>query len=134
MEIELPGIVAEVRADFERYEGVLGANDVVTFNSMFHKDLRVIRHGGTRILTVTIRLKASCCALASRTCAHDIKDRHQHLRLRPCRRLDTVSSRERARKGQPSDADLGSFSRRVARRRGTCEIHLRAKMIARGFD
>ena len=46
MEIELPGIVAEVRADFGRYEGVLGANDVVTFNSMFHKDSRVIRYGG----------------------------------------------------------------------------------------
>ena len=46
MEIELRGIVAEVRTDFERYEGVLGANDVVTFNSMFHKDSRVIRSGG----------------------------------------------------------------------------------------
>ena len=90
MEIKLPEIVAEVRTDFERYERALGANDVVTFNSMFHKDSRVIRYGGTQILTVTFRLQASCCALASRTCAHDFKDRHQHLRQRPCRRLDTV--------------------------------------------
>jgi len=90
MEIELPGIVAEVHTDFERYEGVLGANDVVTFNSMFRKDSRVIRYGGNENPYGYYQIEGFVCALASRTCAHDIKDCHQHLRQRPCRRLDTV--------------------------------------------
>jgi hypothetical protein len=50
MEIDLPGVVAEVRAEFERYEEALGANDVATLNSMFHKDLRTVRYGGNENL------------------------------------------------------------------------------------
>ena len=32
MEIDLPEVVAEVRADFDRYEKALGTNDVPTLN------------------------------------------------------------------------------------------------------
>lgn len=45
MEIDLPEVVAEVRAAFERYEQALVSNDVPTLNAMFHTDARTIRYG-----------------------------------------------------------------------------------------
>lgn len=45
MEIDLPEVVAEVRAAFERYEQALVANDVATLDAMFRKDSRTIRYG-----------------------------------------------------------------------------------------
>lgn len=50
MEIDLPEVVAEVRAEFERYEKALGENDVATLNATFRKDPRTIRYGGTESL------------------------------------------------------------------------------------
>jgi hypothetical protein len=45
MEIDLPEVVAEVRAAFERYEQALVSNDVATLDELFHKDPRTIRYG-----------------------------------------------------------------------------------------
>jgi hypothetical protein len=50
MEIDLPEVVAEVRAAFERYEKALVSNDVATLDALFHKDPRTIRYGGTETL------------------------------------------------------------------------------------
>jgi Protein of unknown function (DUF3225) len=50
MQIDLPEVVAEVRAAFDRYEVALGANDVATLDATFHKDSRTIRYGGTENL------------------------------------------------------------------------------------
>ena len=50
MQIDLPEVVAEVRAAFERYETALVANDVATLDALFHDDARTIRYGGTEIL------------------------------------------------------------------------------------
>ena len=50
MEIDLPEVVADVQAEFDRYEKALGANNVATLNSTFHKDPRTIRYGGTENL------------------------------------------------------------------------------------
>ena len=50
MEIDLPEIVAEVRAAFERYEKGLGENDVTVLNSTFRNDPRTIRYGGAENL------------------------------------------------------------------------------------
>jgi AtzH-like len=46
MEIDLPEVVAEVRAAFERYERALVSNDVAVLDSIFHDDARTIRYGG----------------------------------------------------------------------------------------
>jgi Protein of unknown function (DUF3225) len=46
MEIDLPEVVAEVRAAFERYEQALIGNDVEALDSLFHNDPRTIRYGG----------------------------------------------------------------------------------------
>ena len=50
MEIDLPDVVAEVRAQFDRYENALGSNDVATLGAIFHDDARTIRYGGAEIL------------------------------------------------------------------------------------
>jgi hypothetical protein len=46
MDIDLPDVVVEVTAAFERYERALMANDVATLNSLFRDDQRTIRYGG----------------------------------------------------------------------------------------
>jgi len=50
MEIDLPEVIAEVTAAFERYEKALVSNDVATLDEIFRKDSRTIRYGGTEIL------------------------------------------------------------------------------------
>ena len=50
MEIDLPEVVAEVRAAFDRYERALVSNDVATLDKLFHKDARTIRYGVGEIL------------------------------------------------------------------------------------
>jgi hypothetical protein len=44
MDIDLPEVVAEVRAAFERYEQAL-SNDVATLDGLFRQDSRTIRYG-----------------------------------------------------------------------------------------
>jgi hypothetical protein len=45
MEMDLPDVVAEVTATFERYEQALVLNDVATLDRMFRRDPRTIRYG-----------------------------------------------------------------------------------------
>jgi hypothetical protein len=45
MEIDLPEVVAEVRACFDAYEKALVNNDVAALNEMFRDDPRTIRYG-----------------------------------------------------------------------------------------
>jgi len=45
MEIDLPDVVAEVTAQFHRYEQALVSNDVAALDELFHKDVRTLRYG-----------------------------------------------------------------------------------------
>ncbi len=45
MQVNLPQVVAEVRAEFERYEKALVSNDVAALDKFFRDDPRVIRYG-----------------------------------------------------------------------------------------
>jgi hypothetical protein len=45
MRIDLPEVVAEVGAAFERYEQALVSNDIATLDALFHEDARTIRYG-----------------------------------------------------------------------------------------
>src|SRR3954469_13465681 len=45
MEIDLPEIVAEVKAAFDRYEAALTSNDVATLNAIFRDGPQTIRYG-----------------------------------------------------------------------------------------
>lgn len=44
MEIDLPEVLAEVRAAFQRYEDALNDNDVATLNELFWRSPRTIRY------------------------------------------------------------------------------------------
>jgi Protein of unknown function (DUF3225) len=50
LDIDIPEVVAEVKAAFDRYEKALGNNDVAALNSTFRNDPRTIRYGGTENL------------------------------------------------------------------------------------
>lgn len=45
MEIDLPEVVAEVKAAFDRYEKALMSNDVAALNSIFRDAPQTIRYG-----------------------------------------------------------------------------------------
>jgi hypothetical protein len=50
MECDLPEVIAEMKAEFKRYEQALVSNDVATLNAIFHNDPRTIRYGGSENL------------------------------------------------------------------------------------
>ncbi|MBR1208344.1 MULTISPECIES: oxalurate catabolism protein HpxZ [unclassified Bradyrhizobium] len=45
MEIDLPDVLAEVTAQFERYEKALVSNDVAVLDELFRNDSRTLRYG-----------------------------------------------------------------------------------------
>jgi len=50
MDIDLPEVVAEVRAAFDHYERALVTNDVAMLDALFRDDARTIRYGATESL------------------------------------------------------------------------------------
>jgi hypothetical protein len=50
MEIDLPDVLAEVTAQFERYERALVSNDVAVLDELFRDDSRTLRYGIGEIL------------------------------------------------------------------------------------
>ncbi len=45
MEVDLPDVVAEVAAQFQRYEQALVGNDVAVLDELFKQDSRTLRYG-----------------------------------------------------------------------------------------
>lgn len=45
MDIDLPDVLGEVTAQFERYEQALVTNDVAVLDELFRKDPRTLRYG-----------------------------------------------------------------------------------------
>jgi Protein of unknown function (DUF3225) len=45
MEVDLPDVLAEVTAQFERYEKALVSNDVTVLDALFRADGRTLRYG-----------------------------------------------------------------------------------------
>ena len=58
MDIDLPEVVAEVKAAFARYEQALVSNDVATLDAIFRDDPRTIRYGGAENLYGYAEIKA----------------------------------------------------------------------------
>ena len=50
MDIDLPDVLADVTAAFERYEKALVSNDVPVLDELFRDDPRTVRYGATEIL------------------------------------------------------------------------------------
>jgi len=45
MQVDLPDVLAEVTAQFARYEKALVSNDVAVLDELFHADRRTLRYG-----------------------------------------------------------------------------------------
>jgi hypothetical protein len=45
MDVDLPDVLAEVTAEFERYEKALVSNDVAVLDELFRNDTRTLRYG-----------------------------------------------------------------------------------------
>ena len=45
MQVDLPDVLAEVTAQFDRYEKALVANDVAVLDALFRDDARTLRYG-----------------------------------------------------------------------------------------
>jgi hypothetical protein len=45
MEVDLPDVLAEVTAQFERYEKALVSNDIAVLDELFRPDKRTLRYG-----------------------------------------------------------------------------------------
>jgi hypothetical protein len=45
MDVDLPDVLAEVTAQFQRYEKALVSNDVAVLDELFHRDARTLRYG-----------------------------------------------------------------------------------------
>lgn len=45
MDVDLPDVVAEVTAQFQRYEAALVSNDVAVLDELFRADSRTLRYG-----------------------------------------------------------------------------------------
>ena len=58
MEIDLPEVVAEVKAAFDAYEKALVTNDVPALNALFRDDARTIRYGANEILYGSAEIKS----------------------------------------------------------------------------
>ena len=134
MDIDLPDVVAEVTAAFNRYEKALVTNDVAVLDETFRVDPRTIRYGGTEILyghdeIAAFRAARSPIGLEP----HDVENRHHHLWPRLRRGLDAVSSRHHAGQGRPADADLGEIPRRLACGRGPCQRDRREGRLETGM-
>jgi Protein of unknown function (DUF3225) len=46
MQVDLPDVLAEVTAQFDRYERALVSNDVAVLDELFRNDPRTLRYGG----------------------------------------------------------------------------------------
>ena len=58
MDVDLPDVVAEVSAAFERYEQALVSNDVAALDAFLHDDPRTVRYGATENLYGYAEIKA----------------------------------------------------------------------------
>ena len=67
MDIDLPEVVAEVKAAFERYEKALTTNDVAMLDDTFREDRRTIRYGGAEILYGSRGDRGVSCCTQSRS-------------------------------------------------------------------
>jgi hypothetical protein len=45
MDVDIPDVLAEVTAQFQRYEKALVSNDVAVLDELFHRDTRTLRYG-----------------------------------------------------------------------------------------
>ena len=126
MDVDLPDVLAEVTAQFARYEKALVSNDVAVLDELFRDDPRTLRYGiGENLYGYDEIMAFRAGALAGRPDAQDRAHRDHDLWPRHRGRLDPVLSRRRAGQGRAADADLGAVCRGLENRRRPCQHYRR---------
>ena len=120
MEIDIPEVVAEVRAAFDRYEKALTTNDVTVLDETFRVDPRTIRYGMAEILYGHHEVAGWARPQHFAYCDH-------HLWPGFRGGVHAVSPRHLAGQGRAPDADLGALSRGLAGGGGPRESDRRAE-------
>ena len=124
MEIDLPDVLAEVTAQFARYEKALVSNDVAVLDELFRNDPRTLRYGiGENLYgydaIMAFRAARSPVGLMRRTDKTVITTYGRDAAV-----ASTLFYRDRrAGQGRAADADLGAVSRRLEDRRRPCQHH-----------
>ena len=128
MEIDLPEVVAEVTAAFERYEQALVSNDVAVLDSIFHDDAALPSAMAVARISMAIRRSRPFAPRARQSGPHRTLSKTVITTYGRgfCGGLDPVSPSQHAWQGRPADADLGALPRRLACRRRACQRHRRA--------
>ena len=104
-------VLAEVTAQFGRYEKALVSNDVAVLDELFRDDFRTLRYGIAENLYGYGAISGFRAGARARADAQNRQDRDLHLWPRHRRGLDIVLPRYAARQGGSADADLGTLSR-----------------------
>ena len=120
MDVDIPEVLAEMRANFAEYERALIGNDVEVLQALFRRDPAhpALRPGGEPARLGRHR-RLPRRALARRSGANPGEYRHHHLRPRLRHRQYRIPPRRPAR---PAEPELGALSgRRLAHRRRACE-------------
>jgi len=116
MEINLPDVLAEVKAAFDQYENALMSNDVATLNAMFHEDTRTVRYGSAeKPLWICRNQGVSRRTLPGWFGANSVQNPDHHLWARLRRGIETISPLRGNR--WTTDAGVGALSTRLACRR-----------------
>ena len=127
MEIDLPDVLAEVTAQFARYEKALVSNDVAVLDELFRNDPRTLRYGiGENLYgyeaIMAFRAARSPVGLMRRTDKTVITTYGRDTAV-----ASTLFYRDSAAgQGRAADADLGAVSRGLEDRRRPCQHHRRA--------
>ena len=116
MEIDLPDVLAEVTAQFARYEKALVSNDVAVLDELFRDDPHTLRYGiGENLYGYDAIMAFRAARSPVGLMRANRQDRDHDLWPRHRGRLDAVLSRQRAGQGRAADADLGAVSRKAGR-------------------
>jgi len=155
MDINNPQTVAEVTREFNRYQQAILNNDVAVLNELFWNNTLTLRYGigenlygyaaiaafrgardpasalrvvGKNVVTtygrdrgVSRRARSGQCAAGGR------QERGDHLRPRCGHHQLRVRARRTPR---PSKPIVDTHARRLAHRRGACELHGRTKALS----
>ena len=124
MDVDLPDVIAEVTAQFARYEKALVSNDVAVLDELFRPDSRTLRYGGGENLygydeIMAFRAARPSVGLMRRTARTVITSYGRDTAVASTLFL----SRLRAGQSRAADADLDSFSRGLADCRRPCQRH-----------
>jgi len=122
MQVDLPDVLAEVTAQFARYEKALVTNDVAVLDELFRVDPRTLRYGiGENLYgheaIMAFRAARSPAGLMRRTAGTVITTYGRDAAV-----ASTLFYRDhRARQSRTADADVGEIPRRLENRRRPCQ-------------